>query len=55
MRWSECCIFYLVLYNIIHYYTTQSAKIPIIHTHRHDSRESGGALMSNTDYQIIEI
>ena len=34
MRWSECYIKDLVLYGIIQYYTTQSAKIPIIQTHR---------------------
>ena len=37
MRWSECCIIQLVLYGIIQYYTTQSAKIPILQTHICDS------------------
>ena len=38
MRWSECCIIYLVLYGIIQYYTTHPAKIPIIQTHRPNTK-----------------
>ena len=50
MRWFECCIKHLVLYGIVHYYTTQSTKIPIIHTH---SGDNAATLVGSCGGQII--
>ena len=48
MRWSECCIIRLVLYSYIQYYTAQSAKIPIIQTHRFTSWQ---AILASVHWQ----